>query len=197
MTDYSKISMDEAGGIAFLIPDHPKRFLHDDLEGKVEFWEPKLGSRLLDHFDPYPAYPYPFDPQRFHATHSIGFDWQDESKTCNSDVDTWLKSLPIEGQEKVFVFRQNKLRASSGCPVMSFEWRHFTARLWAVIWPGLSYFTVLTKDGGRFLLFGPETFIVYGTEGPVRSPPPSPEYGFHLLRVRQPHEKGKVLLWSA
>jgi hypothetical protein len=176
----------EQFGLDYLIPLHSKRAHLQEVSEKAILLDPRLGRRVVHMFEPFPSYPFPFDSGRFHVTSDISFRSTEEPEE-RSRVEGWLLSLPIPGDELVYLVRKTAAWRIEGCPVVAVPWEPFARDLWHILWGPNDYMALVDDSADWAVIIGPEPFAIFAERGAVNPglPENDPAYGFGLLRVRE------------
>lgn len=171
-------------GPEFLIPLHAKQDRLGDVTRQVVLLRRECGRNLVEKFHPFPSYPYPFDPTRYHASAWIEFDSDDPRDIPK--VRNWLLNLPIHVDEEIYLYWKTMDWRQKGCPALVTTWGAFAQSLWNVVWNPFDFVTAIDDSADWALILGPEPFVIFIEKGGIDPglPRSDPAYGLGLIRVR-------------
>ena len=181
------ITLEEFGGISYLIPNKSKHVLLDQILPHVKLLNGERGNALENSFCFFRDPPHPFDPLIFHACSSVVYKRNIDVKKEVGIVKRWLISLPIDGDDEIYVYRNDKKWKNSGCSAFVVTWRVFTDIVWRYCIGGFDIVHVVDDTGKWAITFGPEDAAIYILRSPVARQLPIEDnaYGWDLIRVQQ------------
>ncbi|MDR2408594.1 MAG: hypothetical protein LBE13_10865 [Bacteroidales bacterium] len=184
------VSIDDFGGINFLIPDHWKRSLIDKIQPQITLLNGKKGNEIERTLSPFQNHPFPFDPIVFHASSSVIYT---DDIAGTEFVKTWLSNLKIKDEEDIYVFRNDK-KWKDGCSVFVAKWKFFINFIWQNCRSGFDLLNVIDDTAQWAIMFGPEDAAIYIESGAVNSILPQTDnaYGWDLIRVRETTGKSET-----
>jgi hypothetical protein len=177
------VSLEEYGGINFLIPNHKKQGNINSVLEKVVLLNNKKGAEISRNLAPFKNPPYPFNPENFHTVTSIVYK---DNTTGIDVVKVWLRSLPISESEDVYIFRNDKKWKKNGCSIYVAKWQYFIEEIWQTCRMTFDLLFVMDDSCDWAIMFGPENAAIYIEKGEVCSSLPKTDnaYGWDLIRVR-------------